>query len=131
MSTDNVYGTLKSRLLILLICFLISCCTIIATTPLHETAHWIMSEIDPYIEPVEIHFFDYEFSRSGQNILTSPLGYVTVKESYPGSFNDRPIWADSLQEVICIFIQIIIVVLVILKILPILLKKEDLNMLKE
>ena len=83
---------------IILIGFLLSCVFIVATTPIHEAAHWIMSDIDPYVEPVEFHLFDNNPFQMGQNILSSALGYVLIKEAYPGAFNDRPIWADLLQE---------------------------------
>lgn len=113
----------KIRLNIIFIGFFLSCIIIIATTPLHEAAHWIMSDIDPYIEPVEYHVFGDMSLENGRRMLSSGLGYVVVREKYPGAFKDRPIWADALQEIICVSIQIIITVIVTLKILMLLIKK--------
>ena len=76
-----------------------------------------MSEIDPYVKPVEFHVFD-EFSfQNKENILPSALGCVVIEEEYPGSFENRPFWANIFQEMICILIQIIISVFVIYKFL--------------
>jgi hypothetical protein len=99
---------------------------IISTTPIHEAAHWIMSDIDPYIEPVEIHIFNKNIFYNSQHVLSSALGYVIVKEKYPGAFEDRPFWADSLQEIICISIQIFLTVIITLKVL-IILRRETLK----
>ena len=74
----------KIGLKIILIGFFLSCIIIVMTTPLHEVAHWIMSDIDPYIEPVEFHLFDDKSFQNNENILSSALGYVVVKEKYPG-----------------------------------------------
>lgn len=109
---------------IILIGFLLSCTLIFASTPIHEAAHWLMSDIDPYVEPVEFHLFDDTSLKNGQNILTSALGFVVIEEAYPGAFNDRPVWADLLQELICIFIQIIITCIILSKILTIFIKKK-------
>ena len=114
----------NNTLYIILICFLLSAVLIIATTPLHEAAHWIMSDIDPYSEPVEFHLFDDVSFKNGQHILSSALGCVIVKETYPGSFKDRPQWIDPIQELICIFLQIIITCLVVLKTLTLLMNKK-------
>ena len=67
-----------------------------------------MSDIDPYIEPVEYRIFHVNGKNSETYSLNSVLGYVTITEKYPGALNQRPIWADFLQEIICISIQIII-----------------------
>jgi len=107
----------KNNLKIILLGFLLSLILIVATTPLHEAGHWIMSEIDPYIEPTEFHIFDEKSLKNGENILSSAFGYVVVKEKYPGAFKDRPSWFDFLQEIICCFIQIILTCLIILKII--------------
>ena len=48
----------KLKLKIILVVFLLSCLMLIVTTPLHEAAHWVMSDMDPYVEPVELHLFD-------------------------------------------------------------------------
>jgi len=114
----------KIKLRYILIGFLISTCMILVTTPLHEAAHVAMSIIDPYVEPVEFHVFDDASFHSGDHILSSALGFVKIKESYPGAFNDRPPWTDVLQEIICITLQIIISVFVTLKILTILIKRQ-------
>lgn len=113
----NRGGIGKNRLQMILICFLLSCVVITLTIPLHEAMHWIISDIDPYSEPVEFHLFDFKSSGNRQNILSSALGSVTIKEAYPGSFNDRPQWIDPVQELICIFIQILITFFIITKIL--------------
>jgi hypothetical protein len=103
----------KIGLKIILFAFLLSCMFMVVTTPIHEAAHWLMSDIDPYIDPVEIHLFNFE-SKNDNNILSSTLGYVVIKEKYPGAFNDRPYWMDLLQEFICIMLQIILSVLIVL-----------------
>ena len=94
MKINNYCGPLKkirlNLLFIILVCFLISCGMIIATIPLHEGAHWVMSEIDPYIKPVELHLFDDTSFQNGEKVLSSALGCVIVKEAYPGAFLDRP-----------------------------------------
>jgi hypothetical protein len=94
------------------------------TIPVHEAAHWIMSDIDPYVEPVEFHLFDDNPFQNGQNILSSALGYVLIKEAYPGAFNDRPIWANLLQELICVSLQIILTCIIVSKILTIIIDKK-------
>jgi hypothetical protein len=116
--------TIKIRLQMVVIIFLVSIAVIIATTPLHEACHWVMSDIDPSIEPTEFHIFDGKSLESGQHILSSSLGCVIVKESYPGAFQDRPAWADAFQEIICIFIQIILTCIIVLKILRLLIVKR-------
>jgi hypothetical protein len=115
---------LKIGLRIILITFLLSCIFMVITTPLHEGAHWIMSEIDPYIEPVEFHLFDDNSFQKNENILYSALGYVVIKEKYPGAFKDRPIWMDTFQEVICILIQIILTCFLVSKIIGYLINKK-------
>lgn len=110
---------------LVLIGFLISTTIIIATTPLHEAAHWVMSEADPYVEPVEYHIFD-EFSyKTQENTLPSALGSVVIKEEYPGAFNDRPSWSNILQEIICISIQIFLAVIITLKIIQWIIKRKQ------
>ena len=109
---------------IILIAFLLSCIFMVLTTPLHEAGHWIMSEIDPYIEPVEFHLFEDNYLKNNENILYSALGYVVVREKYPGAFNDRPAWMDTLQEIICILIQIFITCILVSKILEFLINKK-------
>jgi hypothetical protein len=103
--------------------FLLSSLIIIITTPIHEAVHWVISDIDPNIEPVEFNLFDIYSLQNNKNVLSSFLGYVVVEEAYPGAFNDRPIWADLLQELICISIQLILTCLIVLKILTIPSKK--------
>ena len=120
------YNHFKMNLFLIFIGFILSCMLIITTTPIHEAAHWVMSDIDPYIEPIEIHIFDNKIFLNGQHILSSVLGYVLVKEKYPGAFEDRPFWADGLQEIICISIQILITVIITMKIM-IILRKENLK----
>jgi len=116
MSRDK-FNLLKMRLFLIFIGSILSCILIVTTTPVHEAAHWIMSDIDPYIDPVEIHIFDSKKFFNHQYILSSPLGYVVVKEKYPGAFDERPFWADAMQEIICITLQIFITVIITMKIL--------------
>ena len=104
--------------------FLLSSTMIIVTTPLHEAAHWVMSDIDPYVEPVELHLFDDSSFKYGDHILSSALGYVRIEESYPGAFKDRPAWADMLQELICIAIQLVITCFFVSKMIKILFDKK-------
>jgi len=114
----------KEILFYLIISLIISSSTIILTTPLHEGAHWVISEIDPYVEPIEFHVFDTESLTKGDHILTSALGYVKIKEKYPNAFKDRPIWADLLQEIICISIQMIIAIIITYKTTILLIKRN-------
>ena len=114
----------KIGIRIILLAFLLSCFFMVVTTPLHEAGHWIMSEIDPYIDPVEFHLFDYNSIQKNENILSSALGYVVVREKYPGAFNDRPVWIDTVQEAICISIQIFLTCFLVTKILGHLINKK-------
>ena len=125
----NRGGRRKINLQMILICLLLSCVGIIATIPLHEAAHWIMSEVDPYSEPVEIHIFEFKSINNEQRLLSSALGYVTIKESYPGSFKERPEWIDPIQEIICVSIQILITFLIVTKTLKLYFNKKR-NILK-
>ena len=120
----NNGGKQKIKLQIILACVLFSFTVLICTVPLHEAAHWIMSEIDPYSKPVEIHLFDEKSSKNGENILSSALGYIVIEESYPGSFKDRPAWINPLQEIICISLQILITIIIVSKILKLLFNKK-------
>jgi len=104
---------------IIIIGFFLSLCMIVITTPVHEAAHWVMSDIDPYIEPVEFHLFDDTSFHHGEHILSSALGCVVVKEKYLGAFQDRGSWADTIQEIICMCIQMVITCVVVLKALTI------------
>jgi len=103
--------------------FLLSGILMIMTTPIHEAAHWVMSDIDPYIDPIEFHLFDFK-SKNDENILSSALGYVVVRESYSGAFDDRPFYLDLLQEFVCILLQIILTVVIVLKIFKKLIEKK-------
>jgi len=115
----------KIGLKIILIGLVLSCIIMILTTPLHEAAHWIMSDIDPYTEPVEFHIFDSKSSNHNENILFSALGYVVIKEKYPGAFEDRPLWIDAFQELVCILIQILITYIIVTKTLKLLIEKKQ------
>ena len=95
--------------------FLISLLAILALTPVHEAGHWIMSDISPFIEPVEYHVFDSIDIDKGPYTLNSLIGYVVVVEEYPGAFDERPLWADFFQEIICVSVQIIISFLIAIK----------------
>ena len=114
---------LKNNLKLIFFIFILSLIFIILTTPLHEACHWILSDIDPYIEPIEFHIFDEKSLQNGENILSSALGYVVIKEKYPGAFKDRPKYFDFLQEFICCAIQIILTCILVSKILKIIFKK--------
>ena len=120
------FNRFKTQLFLIFIGFILTCMLIVSTTPIHEAAHWIMSDIDPYIEPIEIHIFDNNVFFNSQHILSSVLGYVVVKEKYPGAFEDRPFWADGLQEIICISIQMFITIVITLKVL-IIIRKDNLK----
>lgn len=98
----------KIRLKTLIIGIFISFSAIVVLTPIHEAGHWLMSDISPFIEPIEYHVFDSININKGSNTLNSVIGYVVVVEEYPGAFNDRPFWGDFLQEILCISTQIII-----------------------
>lgn len=113
----------KNNLKIIFFGFILSFTIIFLTTPIHEAGHWILSDIDPYIEPVEFHIFDERSLQNGENIFSSAFGYVLVKEKYPGAFNDRPPWSDLLQELICIFIQLLLTCFIVSKILKIVFDK--------
>ncbi len=120
MGQNTTYHLTSNKVLIVSIGFLLSIVLIIATTPVHEAAHWIMSDIDPYVEPTEFHLFDEKSFQNGEQILSSALGCVVIKETYPGAFEDRPIWADLFQELICICIQILIAFIIVKKTLKLL-----------
>jgi hypothetical protein len=117
----------KIHIKIIATTLLLSCLIIILTTPIHEATHWVLSDIDPYIDPIEFHLFDERAIQNGKHMLSSALGCVVVKESYPGAFKDRPQWADLLQEIICISIQIIITCIIVTKILSHVFKKRQPN----
>jgi len=117
----------KTGIKIITTTLLLSCLIIILTTPIHEATHWILSDIDPYIDPIEFHLFDERSIQNGKHILSSALGCVVVKESYPGAFKDRPQWADLLQEIICISLQIIITCIIVTKTLPHIFKNKQIN----
>ena len=114
---------LKIKIFIILIGFLMSCTIMIITTPIHETAHLVLFEVDPFIEPVEIKFFDYHNPINEQNILHSNLGYIIIKEKYPGSLNERFFWIEIIQEIICYSIQLIIAIWISLKTIILICKK--------
>jgi len=120
---ESKSNLLKSQLLLIFIGFALSCILIVTTTPIHEAAHWVMSDIDPYIEPIEIHLFDDSIFLNNQHILSSTFGYVIIKEKYPDAFKERPFWADAIQEIICVSLQIIISFTLSFKILMILKNK--------
>ena len=42
----------------------------------------------------------------------------------PGAFTDRPYWMDLLQEIICIFIQILLTIIIVTKILRLLIQRN-------
>lgn len=115
---------LKINLQIILIVLFFSALVIFTTTPIHEATHWIIAEIDPYSEPIEFHLFDEKSFHNGQNVLDFNLGSVVVRESYPGSFDDRPKWIDPFQELICLSIQLLITYFIVTKIIKIWMNKK-------
>jgi hypothetical protein len=123
MRNKQEKNMLKTKIKILLLGFIISTIVIIASTPLHEAGHWIMSDIDPYIEPIEYHVFDEYSLKNGDNALSSALGCVVIQEKYPGALKERPEYFNIIQEIICIMIQIILAVIITVKTFQYLLKK--------
>ena len=115
---------LKKGLIIICLSLLLSCTVMIVTTPIHEAAHVVMSTIDPCLQVKEFHPFGGPNSQDLGHALPSILGCVVVKEAYPGAFEDRPVWADTFQEIICLFIQIAITCLILVKTLTFLGKKH-------
>ena len=124
MGKNTTSRLTHNRMLIVTIGFLLSMVLIVVTTPIHEAAHWVMSDIDPYIEPTEFHLFDEKSLQNGEHILSSALGCVIIKEKYPGAFEDRSIWADLFQEIICVCIQILIACIIVKKILKLLFLRD-------
>ncbi len=121
----NAPGGQKSTSRIIAVGFLLVLGMIIITTPVHEAAHWVMSEADPYIEPVEFHLFDETSFQQGDHMLSSALGCVIVRESYPGAFEERGPWADMVQEIICMVLQLAITCIVVLKLLRWMMNKQQ------
>ena len=105
----------KTRFQMFILIFLLSIAALVITTPIHEACHWVLSDIDPYIQPTEFHALDGNSPQNRQDVLPSSFGYVVVKESYPGAFHDRPPWADGFQEIICLCIQSILAFVIVLK----------------
>jgi len=95
------------------------------TTPIHEACHVGLSIIDPCLEIKEINLIAPHIisGEQGDHTLPSMLGYVVVREAYPGAFKDRPAWADLLQEIICLSVQLLITIIVTLKATVLLVKK--------
>jgi len=121
----NALGEQKSTARIIVVGFLLVSSMIIITTPVHEAAHWVMSEIDPYIEPVEFHLFDETSFQQGDHMLSSALGCVIIREAYPGAFKERGPWADMLQEIICMVLQLALTCIVVLKLLRLIMNKQQ------
>ena len=122
---NNHKKSVKIRLRIIFLAFLLSCTVIVATTPIHEAGHFIISSyFDPYIEVAEVHPFGVpSYINQKSNLAFPALGCVIVKETYPGAFEDRPIWADLIQEIICISIQLIIAGILVSKTLILFMEK--------
>ena len=118
-----------SLLRFLMLCgmiFLFSTSLMVATTPIHEGFHVLMSTLDPCLEVVAFYPFGSPETNLG-HVLPSMLGCVIVKEAYPGAFQDRAAWADAFQEVICVLVQILIICFVMIKALPFLLRLTTLS----
>jgi len=74
---------------------------------LHESMHWGISILEPWIEPIEFHALDgYAFNHG-------VLGRVIYTEAYPNAFQDRPWFMTILQELICYSIQIVFLILIV------------------
>lgn len=97
---------MNKRIEATLIIILVSIALFIITTPIHEGLHWVMSDLDPHIKPIEYHVFDIESFNSGC------LGFVRVAKEYPGAFDNGYELKYILQEIICISAQLLIVFLV-------------------
>ncbi|MDG6229659.1 MAG: hypothetical protein QCH96_06810 [Candidatus Thermoplasmatota archaeon] len=109
---------------ILTLCIILPILLIIGTTPIHEMGHWLMSDMDPYIEPVEMHLFNtFEYAPL-YHILVSSFGSVIIREKYPGAFQDRPHLWTMFQEILCIIIQLIITLGVSLKVITFMTSKK-------
>ena len=114
--------SLKQIILLTGCAFIISCSMMVATIPLHELGHYIMSHCDPDLTVVAFYPFGVPQTHQNDHILTSVLGCVIVKEAYPGAFQHRPVWADLFQEIVCLLIQLVITCFVTLKILTVVMK---------
>ena len=119
MHQNPLYLRMSKKRLILLTAylFLVACTLMVATTPLHEIGHLVLSSCDPSLKVVAFHPLGSPHITQGDHTFSSILGYVVVKEAYPGAFQNRVFWADAAQECICILIQIGITFLITIKIL--------------
>lgn len=102
---------------ILILCIILPLLFIISTTPLHEMGHWLMSDMDPYVEPVEMHLFTSLEYNPIHRVLFSNLGSIVIQEKYPGAFQDRPNTWNIFQELVCISYQMIITIALSIKIM--------------
>lgn len=109
------FSSYKIKPIIIPLCFLLSIACLVITIPIHETTHWILSDLDPTTTPTEMHLFNIE-SIFSENIFQSALGYVIISEEYPGSFEQRLPESDLIQEIICTLLQLIITILCVYKI---------------
>ena len=108
--------SLKTILYLICITLLLSCCLMIATIPLHECTHLLLSKCDPNLTVVGFYPFGIPQSQHTDH-FSSTLGCVVVKEAYPSAFSQRPLWADLFQEIICLSFQLCIACIVTYKIL--------------
>jgi len=87
----------------------------VLTTPLHEMLHVGMCTVSPWVEVDEIYLLGVPETVTG-NALPSMFGCVIAKPAYHGALADRPAYADLLQEIICLSVQILLTVYLTLKI---------------
>jgi hypothetical protein len=74
-----------------------------------------MSTVDPTLEVVEFYPFGIPDNLEIDYAFHPMFGCMIVKGAYPGALKDRPIWADVLQEIICVSVQILITCFVLIK----------------
>jgi len=99
---------------LVLVIFLVGILMVL-TTPLHETLHVVMCTIEPWVEIHEVYLLGVPETVNG-HALPSMFGCVVAKPTYHGALADRPAYADLLQEIICLSVQILLTVYLTLKI---------------
>lgn len=102
---------------------LLSFVFMVLTTPVHEVGHVVLSTLDPCLEVSEFYPFGSPHHSQG-HMLPSMLGCVVVTESYPGAFQDRSVWSNVLQEIICLSLQLVITVVASIDITLYLVRKK-------
>jgi hypothetical protein len=97
---------------------LLSCMLVVITVPVHEATHVLLLSFDRYIEVKEVHLIGIPSFSSDSKCLSSLIGYVIVKERYPGAFNMRPGWIYISEEIVSILVQILIILTVLTLLTP-------------